>query len=174
MQTTRPVVLYIATSLDGYIADDRGGIDWLTEIAGDGDYGYVDFLATVDAIVMGRTTYDQVLTFGDWPYFGKKCYVFTSRKAAPDPNVELVKGDVTAFVRRLRTTVSGSIWLVGGAGLADAFFKAKLVDKLVITVVPLLLGSGIPLFRNGSPRTPLRLMEARQYDELVQLHYVTK
>ena len=172
----RPVVLYIATSLDGYIADESGGIEWLIEAdrLGEGDNGYAAFYDTVDTIVSGRRTYDQVLTLGEWPYAGKRLIVLTNRPAAPRDGVEFARGDVGALVRRLKGESGKGIWLLGGADLTDSFLREGLVDEIIVTIAPILLGGGIPLFRAGRPRAKLRLIATRRFGELAQIHYAVE
>jgi len=166
------VILYVATSLDGFIADCDGGVDWLFT---DGDYGYGDFLAGIEALIMGRKTYEQVLSFGEWPYGGKAAYVYTrSVLQGEHPHVEFVSGDVSAFVADLRARCSQDIWLVGGAQLIAPFRAQGLIDQYVLSVHPVLLGEGIPLFLGTQPLTELRLEHTKSYDSgLVQLIYST-
>ena len=172
MKQQRQMILYIAMSLDGYIADVDGGIDWLYEVEGEGDNGYFAFYETVDTIIMGRTTYDQILTFDcEWPYSGKKCYVFTNREHAPDSNVEFVTGDIPGFMSDLKSQSGSNIWLLGGAELIDGFMKERLVDEFVIAVIPMILGRGIPLFKCGNPKLNLILREMTQFNDIVLLHY---
>jgi len=164
------IVLYVATSLDGFIADCDGGVDWLFT---DGDYGYSAFLDGIEALIMGRKTYEQVLSFGEWPYGDKVAYVYTrSVLQGEHPHVEFVSGDVTTFVADLRARCSKDIWLVGGAELAAAFRAQDLIDEYVLSVHPVLLGEGISLFEGTQPRVELRLKDAKSYPSgLVQLTY---
>jgi len=173
--------LYIATSVDGYIADANGGVSWLpsgnTGNDSDGnDYGYAAFYASVDALLMGRRTYDQVLGFGDWPYPGKPAYVFTRHPpAAAPPGVEFVSADPADFVSGLAPRhphSASALWLVGGANLAEQFRRAGLIDEYRIFVIPVILGQGIPLFGGNAPPTPLRLESAPTHDGgIVELRY---
>ena len=187
------ITLYIAASVDGYIADAAGGVGWLP--SGDdgntgegGDYGYGAFYAGVDAIVMGRRTYDQVRQFGvPWPYAGKPVYVFTTRPPddAPPAGVRFLRSDAADFVRTIAPRhAAGSIWLVGGANLAGQFRAAGLIDEYRVFVIPIILGRGIPLFGgdgdydgngNGNgvaPPTALRLVETQAFaDGVVMLRY---
>ncbi|MDW5563168.1 MAG: dihydrofolate reductase family protein [Methanomassiliicoccus sp.] len=169
-ENDRHVVLYLAVSLDGHVARRDGSVDWLpTE--GPEDHGYAQFLSTVDTVVMGRTTYEQLLTFGPYPYRGMEGYVFTSRRRGQDANVRFVSGAVKTFASELRSAPGKDIWLVGGARLAQSFLAAGEVDRVIITVVPRLLGEGIPLFGRG-PERPLRLVSCETFsDGLVQLRY---
>ncbi len=166
------IVYYVAASLDGYIADADGGVGWLPEGDPD-DYGYSDFYAGVDALVMGRRTYDQVLTFGEWPYAGKPTYVFTSNPPADNPHgVEFVGASPTEFAQSVAARYSGAVWLVGGANLAEQFRSAGLIDEYLVFVIPVILGRGVPLFGGDAPPTSLRLESAQTYDDgFVMLRY---
>ena len=145
------ITLYIATSVDGFVADADGGVDWLEEFdAGD---SYESFVAGVDALVMGSTTYEQVRDFGEWPYGDRPTYVLTSRELPrATESVELFDGAVAALAESL---VVDHVWLVVGAAVAQSFLRAGLVDELHLTLAPVLLGSGIALFGDGG--TPGRL-----------------
>jgi dihydrofolate reductase len=162
--------LYIATSLDGFIAEPDGGVGWLFT---DGDYGYTAFFDSIEALIMGRRTYEQVLGFGEWPYGEKPTYVFT-RSAPGDehPHVEFVSSDVGTFVDELRQRLRRDIWLVGGAALVSTFRKLGLIDEYILSVHPVLLGDGILLFERPQPREGLRLQEVSSFESgLVQLRY---
>jgi dihydrofolate reductase len=121
---TGHITLYIATSVDGYVADKDGGVDWLDEFESEGGEesgGFSEFLETVDCLVMGATTYEQVLGFGEWPYGEKPTYVFTHRELSPATKaVEFVDEDVAPFSKELKRQHE-HIWLVGGAKLAQSF-----------------------------------------------------
>lgn len=170
------VKLYIASSLDGYIADPDGDVDWLMNWSPPDeaeDYGYDAFYASIGHLLMGRKTYEQVIAFGEWPYGGASTYVFSRSRSLPDdPNVEFVSEDPASFVDRLRATAKQDIWLVGGAGLIASFREQELIDEYILTVMPILLGDGIPLFEGKQPQTRLQLADARSYDNgVVQLYY---
>ena len=173
------ITLYIATSVDGYIADANGGVTWLPSAnagSNGNDYGYTEFYASVDALLMGRRTYDQVLSFGEWPYPGKPAYVFTRHPpAAAPPGVEFVSADPADFVSGLAPRhphSAAALWLVGGANLAEQFRRAGLIDEYRIFVIPIILGQGIPLFGGNAPPTPLCLESAPTHDGgIVELRY---
>jgi dihydrofolate reductase len=166
------VILFIATSLDGYIAGPAGEIDWLFH---DADYGYTPFFDSVEALVMGRKTYELSLSFGEWPYGDKPAYVFTRRTPPDDPRVRFVAGDATGLIAGLRASGRKNIWLVGGAALVSTFLQEGLIDEFVISVHPLLLGAGIPLFAPGVPRRGLRLVSVTPFASgLIQLHYTSE
>lgn len=171
MGAPRKLVLYIASSLDGFIARRDGGVDWLPT-GGKEDYGYASFLSTVDTVIMGRRTYGQMLTFGPFPYVGKECFVFSRHREGSDGNVEFVGRDIGSFMAELRSRPGKDLWLVGGADLARAFFREGEVEEVVLTIVPHLLGDGIALFEAGGPEIGLELKETRAYPQgLVQLRY---
>lgn len=170
----RKIILYIATSLDGYIASPDGSVEWLPTPPPGEDYGYADFLATADTTLLGRATYEQVQTFGEWPYPTLTNYVFT-RKApteAAHPSVTFIAEDPTEFVQKLRQEEGKTIWLIGGSTLAAPLLAAGLVDEMMLFVVPRLLGSGIPLWRLQDHQQPLKLLRTKSWpDGMALLHY---
>jgi dihydrofolate reductase len=166
----RKVVLFIACSLDGYIAGKDDDISWLFD---DDDYGYSRFLASIEAVLMGRRTYDLLLQMGPFPYIGKECFVFSRSLMGGDENVEFVNQPVKEFLDRLREREGKNIWLVGGSELISHFMRADVVDEFIISVHPKILGSGIPLFKPGIPSCPLRLIGTESFSSgLVQIHYL--
>lgn len=170
----RPLTLYIACSLDGYIARPDGDIDWLASVeAPPEDYGYAAFVATVDTIIMGRKTYEKVLSFGiPWPHAGKKCYVLSRSQQGSNEQVEFYGGDPADLVEQLRKQPGAGIYCDGGAETVDALARRDLIDRYVISVIPVLLGEGIHLFKQGRPQHQLTLLNAVSYPSgLVQLQY---
>ena len=155
------IIYYVAASVDGYIADADGGVGWLPQgESGGDDFGYRAFYDQVDALAMGRRTYDQVLGFGEWPYAGKATYVFTADPPADNPyQVHFVRSEPADFVRTIASTYPGAVWLVGGGNLAEQFRRAGLIDEYRIFVIPVLLGRGTPLFGGDAPHTALELTE---------------
>lgn len=166
------VTYYVAASADGFIADVDGGVGWLPEGEAD-DYGYAEFYAGVEALAMGRRTYDQVLGFGEWPYPGKAAYVFTHSPPQDGPEgVRFFQGSAREFICDIGAQYHGRVWLVGGGELADQFRRAGLIDEYLIFVVPIILGQGVPLFGGHGPLTTLELVSTESYpDGLVKLHY---
>lgn len=171
------IYVYIATSTDGYIATDDGGIDWLFEHPNpdQNDYGYTDFIATIDAVVMGRHSFDKVRTFGEWPYT-KKVFVLSSRmqKVPQDleGKIEIISGSPIDVVSDLKRAGFENLYLDGGITI-QTFLQNDLIDELIITRIPILLGGGIPLF--GELNEPLRFRHKRTdiYDGgLVKTHLV--
>jgi dihydrofolate reductase len=162
--------VFIATSLDGFIARPDGGLDWLDPFH-DEDHGYGAFFAGVDALVIGRGTYDTVLGFPAWPYGGKRVIVCTTRTATPAHGEELWSGPPRELAERLDREGVRRVYLDGGV-LIRGFLREGLVDEVTVDVVPILLGAGRPLFASGLPELPLRLLEAKSFPSgLVQLRY---
>ena len=142
--------VYIATSLDGYIADKNGGIDWLNEIPNpdNNDFGFTDFMENIDAIVMGRNTFQQVLTFGVWPYTKPVWVLSSSLNKIPDElsnKVKILNCNPPDLVKRLNEEGLHNLYIDGGL-LIQSFLTEDLIDELIITTIPILLGGGIPLF----------------------------
>jgi dihydrofolate reductase len=142
------IVYYVAISADGFVATLDGGVDWLTPFQETGeDYGYADFFASIDGLIMGRTTYDQVLGFGEWPYTDKPCWVLSSRPLeSKKPTIMASSESPDALTRRLAAVGYRRLWLVGGATTACAFENLKLVTDYILTVIPVFLGQGLSLF----------------------------
>ena len=165
--------VFIATSLDGFIAEDDGALDFLSVVEDSTtDYGYGDFIATVDAIVMGRATYEVGLGFPLWPYSGQRVIVLTSGSPKESVNgEEFSSEEPAALVSRLGSEGVARIYVDGGATIRS-FLAAGLIDDLVISVIPRILGRGIPLFGLGIPSLALRLERAETFESgLVQLSY---
>lgn len=168
----RKVILYIATSLDGYIARENGDIDWLFT---DQDYGYTDFLKSVDTVILGNRTYKQALNFGEFPYKDKTCYVFSKTIKGENEYVTFINDSFFDFVEDLKGQDGSDIWLVGGTRTIDIFMKNNLIDELIISIHPIILGKGIELFKNDNKEMQLKLKKNMSYSSgLVQLHYEVK
>lgn len=165
----RPLVCFIATSLDGYIAGPAGEIDWLFT---DQDYGYTQFYANVDTVVMGRKTYDLCLTFNEYPYPGIPNYVWTRTRRGTDKHATFVSGDIVELLKGLKEKQGKTIWLVGGSALVGEAIKHDLLDELIVSVHPIVLGNGVPLFPRGLPKTQFQLVTSEPFNTgLVQLTY---
>ena len=152
MDATARATVFIATSLDGFIARRNGDIDWLPQPTGadDGeDHGYGDLMRSVDALVMGRHTFEKVLTFGEWPYHGKPVIVLSSRPAAVPARllgqVEWMTGEPAEVAARLAARGWLRLYVDGGVTV-QRFLAAGLVDRLIVARIPVLIGEGIPLF----------------------------
>jgi len=177
----RRIKMFIASSLDGFIAREDGSIDWLFT---DNDYGYQEFYQSVDAVIMGRKTFEKGLELGGGinPTKDKKNYVF-SRDQRPsngkekddddDDEVEFVGHDIIEFVERLVNSSGKDIWLVGGSEIISLLLKANLLHDIILSIHPKILGKGIPLFKNIRKEMNLKLINCNAYDSgLIQLHYI--
>lgn len=166
--------LYFAASLDGFIADSAGGVDWLHPY-NTPEAQYAAFLGEVRTVVLGRATYEQALGFGPWEYAGKRAIVWTSRGIDNPPGgVERYDGNAANLAGRLRELDDGDVWIVGGARAQAALLDANAVDLADVFVVPLVLGAGVPMFGPVSQH-PLRLVESKAMrNGLVHLRYAVK
>ena len=170
---TPRVSVYIAVSLDNFIARDDGSLDWLADVqdAGGDDYGYAEFMSTVDAVVLGRETYDAVRTFDTWPFTGHRVIVLTNRPLEPAFGEEVYAGALTPLIAALGRDDVRRIYLDGGATIRQGLDE-NLVDDLTLSIIPVVLGTGRPLFTRGLPGSRWTLTGADSYPTgLVQLHY---
>jgi len=170
----RKIVLFIATSLDGFIAGKDGNTDWLYT---DGDFGYNAFYKSIDTTLMGYNTYFFVRHFPEFPYPDKKNFVFTRKQRISDGNpIEFVMGDVVEFTRKLKKNAGENIWLVGGGQINSILLNADLIDQMIISIHPVALGQGIKLFRDESlKKLRFNLINHEVFERgLVQLTYENK
>lgn len=173
----RKVILYIAMSLDGYIAKEDNNIDFLSVVESKGeDYGYASFQKEVDTLIWGRRTYDKVLSFGiDFPYKDKKCYVLSRTRTGKDENVEYYNGAIKELIEGLKKQKGKDIYCDGGGETVFSLLKEGLIDRLIISAIPHLLGSGIRLFKSGRPEQALKFRKSISFPTgLVQLWYNKK
>jgi dihydrofolate reductase len=165
--------VFIGVSLDGFIARTDGALDWLPPGGGE-PHGYDEFMATVDALVIGRNTFETVLTFGSWPYGEKPVFVLSSRPIPPAPVgavVERMSGSPSEIVSQLAARGIGHIYVDGGITI-QRFLRAGLIQRLIITRIPVLIGAGIPLFGATERDIALKHIATRQYASgLVQSEY---
>lgn len=168
----RKIILSLAVSLDGFIEGPNGEYDWCFT---DQDYGMSDFLKRIDAILMGRKSYEVAAAYeGANPWEGTKTYVFSNTLTNLPDGYELVNGDIIAAIENLKQSKGKDIWLFGGAALTAALMEAGLVDEIHLAVHPILLGNGKPLFSGISERVKLNLADSKTYDTgLVFLIYTT-
>lgn len=171
------IVLYIATSLDGYIARPDGNLDWLTSVPNPetGDYGYAELLNRIGTTIMGRKTYEEIMSFGcDWPYTGLNSFVVTT-----NPDLTIKSPDTFALTENWKDVVTDlkkktekDIWLIGGGQLITAFINEGLLDNMIITIIPKIIGAGLPLFAHQPKETHWQLTEAKSFDTgVVNLTY---
>ena len=176
----RNVILFIAMSLDGYIADRNGGVDWLAgqdEHAETADF-YAAFQPGIDTVVMGWNTYHQIVTElspDEWVYAGLTSYVVTHREgAAPADGIVFTAQNPCDLVRELKQGAGKDIWICGGADIVQQLVEADLIDEYDISVIPTLLGGGIRLFGQGAEETKLRLIRTQVSNGMVELVYARR
>ena len=168
------VIYYVAASLDGYIGPPDGSVTWLSPFEGGSeDYGYTHFFASVDSVLLGRKTYEQSLTFSQWPYKGKRCWVSSRHKPKATPGVAVTQDSPAKVIHELKAQGLRRAWLVGGGELAGAFRAEGLIKEYIVSVVPIILGAGVRMFgEDGSPER-LTLVESQRYPSgIIQLRYV--
>ncbi len=170
-------ILYIAISLDGFIAKPDGNLDWLNSVPNPdiGDYGYAELLNSIGTTIMGRKTYDIVMDMGvEWPYVGLDSYIVTTNKnyEIKTPDTYLLTGDIKDFVTQLKEKSPKDIWLIGGGHLNTYFINNNLLDQMIISIVPKIIGEGIPLFAHKPAETNWKLIKTETFNTgLVNLTY---
>jgi dihydrofolate reductase len=168
--------VFVGTSVDGFIARPNGGLDWLPPGGGE-EHGYEAFMASVDALVIGRNTFEIILGFAEWPYGDKPVYVLSTRPLPPSPAgavVEHMSGDPKEIVTQLEARGIQHIYVDGGITV-QRFLNAGLIHSLIITRVPVLIGAGIPLFGPTDRDIHLKPVSTRQYASgLVQTEYAVE
>lgn len=168
----RPKIsVYIAQSIDGYIARTDDSLDWMDRVGGfDEDYGFQKLLASIDALIIGRKTYAVASTVPD-PYPGKRVIVLSNSLDAVKAGMELYRGDLVELSEKLHREGIRHIWVDGGSTISQ-FLSLQLVDEMTLSVIPIMLGSGIPLFHAIDKEIPCRLISSQSYcSGLVQQHY---
>lgn len=168
--------IYIATSLDGFIAAEDGGIDWLNEVhvSDESDFGFSDFMKKIDALVMGRNTFEQVISFNQWVYTKPVFVISNTLEEIPEgyrDKAELINGDIRSIVGLLDKRGYSNLYIDGGKTIRS-FLREGLIDDMIITKIPVLLGKGIPLFGDIDDRIQLEHVETEIFaNGLVKDHY---
>ena len=168
----RPKIsIYIATSIDGYIARKDGGLDWLDRVGGFGeDYGFQKLLGSIDALIIGRKTYEVATTVPD-PYPGKRVVVLSNSLTSVRKDMELYRGDLAELLSKLHKDGIKHIWIDGGNTISQ-FLSSQMVDTMTLSIIPVILGSGIPLFNVIDKEISCRAISSQAYPSgLVQLRY---
>lgn len=175
----RKISLFIATSLDGYIAKPNDDLSFLKLVEKEGeDYGYAEFTNAIDTLIVGRKTYDYVLKeIGPSHYDNgqRDVYVITTTERPQVGRTIFYTGEITQLVERLKSEKGKNIYCDGGAEVINELLKHELIDELIISVIPVLLGSGTQLFKEGRPEQVLEFISVKAFETgLVQLHYKRK
>jgi dihydrofolate reductase len=169
----RKVILYIAMSLDGYIAKHDDNIDFLSIVEAEGeDYGHANFLHVVDTVIWGRRTLDKVLSFGEGvPYKDKAVYVISKSRTGNEEHA-VYTDDLPGLIKEMKSKPGKDIYCDGGGDIVFELLQQHLLNRIIISVIPHLLGDGIRLFKNGRPEQSLFLTKSISFPSgLVQLWY---
>lgn len=174
----KKIKVYIALSLDGYIARPDGDLDWLLKypMPTGTEYGYKDLMDSIDVVIMGGRTYREMLCMDIiWPYKDKKTYVVSRRSIETKENIEFVTENIIEKITDLRNEQGKDIWLVGGGELITMFLNEGLIDELQICYIPIILGAGIPLFPNNPKESNWELIGNTAYDSgIIKIDYQIK
>lgn len=171
MKNRPKISVYIAASIDGYIARSDGSLDWMDRVGGfDEDYGFKKLLSSIDALVIGRKTYEVATTVPD-PYPGKRIVVLSNSLETVRSGMELYRGDLAELVAKLDREGVRHIWVDGGVTISQ-FLSSKMVDTMTLSIIPVILGAGMPLFSLIAKEISCRLISAESYPSgLTQLRY---
>lgn len=173
----RKLVLYIATSLDGYIAAPGDDLAFLAKVEKEGeDYGYADFIAGVDTVILGRRTYDWVMQHAPaFAHSDKETYIVTRTPRESIGSMHFFTGDLGELVTSLKAKPGKTIFCDGGAQVVDELLRLGVIDEFVISIIPTLIGGGTRLFKDGRPGADVQFVDAKTFDTgLVQLRYQRK
>ncbi|WP_213405144.1 dihydrofolate reductase family protein [Bacillus safensis] len=176
MSEKRKLLFYGAMSIDGYLAREDHRLDWLIGTEGEEETSYDTFYASVDTLIMGRNTYEQVLQLSpdEFPYERKTCYIMSRTLQDSLEGTHIIREDVLSFVKKLKNETGRNIWIVGGGGLLQSFIKERLVDELFLQIVPVMIGRGIPLFSPADLESKFSLQEVNQYKQIAEMHFILK
>ena len=170
-------ILYIASTLDGKIARKGGSLDWLFELANPNqiDHGYTDFLKTIGTTIMGKNTYNEILGFGvEWPYKGMDSYIATTDNEfkVTTPETYIISNNIADLINKLKEQNPKDIWLIGGGQLITYFLNYDLLDRMILTLIPIIIGEGISLFPDNPKETKWKLSDVEKFETgVVNLTY---
>lgn len=172
----RKIILYVAASLDGYMADSQKSVNWIKgqDATTEMPDTFTPFFATVDTIIMGRTTYKQIVTElspEKWPYSGAMTYVFTHQPTTDAEGIRFTSGNPCQLVNNLRQEAGKDIWICGGADIISQLLKADLIDVFHIATIPIILGGGVRLFAETNGMMNLRLVNTINYNGIIEAVY---
>lgn len=168
----RKVILYISQSLDGFIADNNGGVEWIlgNDKEYDGDYGYANFIKNIDTVILGANTYKQIkneLSPDKWVYEGFQSYVLTHERVEDTAEIKHVNINIKELLNKLQQEKGKNIWICGGANLISQCIKENIIDEYQITTVPVILGNGTRLFEKNNIKIKLELKEIKEENDLI-------
>lgn len=175
-ESMKSVTLFIAVSLDGYIADMKGNVDWLhgEDPSADDMCSYQEFIRGIDTVILGRNTYHQIVTElspKEWPYRNLKSYVLTHQTLTSDETIEFVHEDVCKLLEKLKQEDGKGIWVCGGAKIIRPLVSSNLIDRYHLSVIPVILGNGVRLFHESETKIKLCLKKVQSYNGITDLVY---
>lgn len=175
----RKVILYISQSLDGFIADNAGNVNWISGNDKEyvSDYGYDAFIKNIDTVILGANTYNQIikeLSPDKWVYENLQSYILTNEKIKDTENIKYVTTNIKELINRLQQENGKNIWICGGANLVNQCIKENLIDEYQITTVPVILGNGIRLFEVNNQKIRLELKDTKEENGLILGIYTKK
>lgn len=171
----RKVIVFIAMSIDGFIAAPNDDLTFLSMVEKEGeDYGYNQFHESIDTVIVGRKTYDKVLSMNvPFPHSNKECFVITRNKNLNNSSITYYSDSLVDLINTLKQKQGKNIFIDGGAQLVQALMQENLIDEYIVSLIPIVLGAGTMLFKDGAIEQKLKLVNVHSYDTgLVQLHYV--
>ncbi|MCK1982664.1 MULTISPECIES: dihydrofolate reductase family protein [Peribacillus] len=175
MKNQRSIILYIGTSIDGYIANADGTLEWLESTEVEGDSGYKSLLKRIDTVIMGKGTYNVIRGFDmNYRYSEYKNYVFSKSVSGSDEHATFIDEDVKTFIKNIKHKPGKDIWLIGGRKLAREFFKEHLIDEFQLAIAPIILGRGISLYIREDITVKFTLTKVEKLGQLAMLHYIKK
>ncbi len=173
----RKIILYIAKSLDGYIATKDLSVDWLQGDSESNDLSsFNEFYDTIDTVILGYNTYKQITTElakDNWPYQGKITYVITNNKIKETTEIKQ-ENNLKQLLEQLKNKTGKNIWICGGASIVNQVHELNMIDEYIISVIPIILGDGIKLFNQNITTTKLKLINSKHYNGIIDLHYEKK
>lgn len=171
----RKVIVFICMSLDGFLATEEDGLEWLSRVEKEGeDYGHAEFTTGVDTYIVGRRTYDIVKAIPGYDPADKyeQCYVITRQNLPDHKNISFYNGDTKELIARLKAEPGKNIYCDGGGQIVQLLMQDDLIDEYIVSVIPIVLGNGKRLFLGNTPTIDLKLVDTQQYETgLVKLHY---
>lgn len=174
---SRKVILYIASSIDGYIAKPNDDLSFLSIVEKKGeDYGYAAFIQTIDTVILGRKTYDWIMAqVPEFVHNDKQTYVITRTAKPSIGNTHFYSGNIKELIADLKTAEGENIFIDGGAEIVNMLLKDQLIDEMVLSLIPVVLGGGVRLFSENNPEQEFSLVSSQAFDTgLVQLQYQKK
>lgn len=172
---SRKIILYISTSIDGYIADKNGSVNWLNDIEiKEEDQSYEDFYKNIDTVVLGRKTYNQIineLAPNNYPYEDSISYIMTNKTEANTPNKIFTNENIIDLIKRLKKGRGKDIWIVGGSSTIMPLIEKNMIDEYQLAIIPILLGDGISLFQKISSKINLKTQNSYMKNGIIFTTY---